>query len=327
MQKSGRIVARLFAGIVACGWLPGVNALAQNYPVKPIRILVGYGPGGATDITARIVAQKLSENLRQSVIVENRPGATGSIAIQAVVTAPADGYTLLMISASDAVVPAMRASLPYDFERDLAPVSLITSSPYVLVVHPSVPVRNFKQFLALAKSGPGRLNNGSSGIGSLAHLFGELINVMADVKIVHVPYKGALEAANAVASGQIEMSFPSITGALPLLQVGKLREIAVTSGKRTSLMPALPTISESGLPGYDRSGWYGMLASARVPKEVIAQLNAEIVKVVHTPELKSALNKQGLEPQTNRPDEFAAFIRNEIEQNVKLVKLAGVKAE
>jgi tripartite-type tricarboxylate transporter receptor subunit TctC len=232
-----------------------------------------------------------------------------------------------MVSASDAVLPALRASLPYDFERDLAPISIVTSSPYLLVVHPSVPARDFRQFLALARSMPGRLNNGSSGVGSLAHLFGELINVMAEVKLVHVPYKGASEAATAVASGQIEMSFPSITGALPLLQARKLREIAVTSGKRTSLMASVPTISESGLPGYDRTGWYGMLAPARVPREIIVQLNAEIAKAVHTPEMRNALHKQGLEPQTSKPEEFAAFIRNEIEQNAKLIKLAGVKAD
>jgi tripartite-type tricarboxylate transporter receptor subunit TctC len=232
-----------------------------------------------------------------------------------------------MISASDAVLPVLRAKLPYDFERDLAPVSLVTSSPYVLVVHPSVPARNVKELIALARSQPGRLNNGSSGIGSLAHLFGELINVMADVKIVHVPYKGAAEASIAVATGQIEMSLPSITGALPLLEVGKIKALAVTSGKRSSLMPALPTIAESALPGYDRTGWYGMLASAAVPREIIARLNSEIAKAVAHPDLRRALNKQGLEPQTNTPEQFAAFIHSEIAENAKLIKLAGVKVE
>ena len=327
MHLIQRRVVATAAGILAASCLVWANAFAQNYPAKPVKILVGYGPGGATDVTARVVAQKLAENMRQSVIVENRPGATGAIAIQALIAAPADGYTLLMISASEAALPALRASLPFDFERDLAAVSLVTSSPYVLVVHPSVPAKNVKELLAIARSKPGRLNNGSAGVGSLGHLFGELINAMANVKIVHVPYKGAADAATAAAGGQIEMSFPSVTGALPLLQAGKLRDIAVTSGKRTSLMPSVATIDESGLPGYDRSGWYGLLAPVRVPKEIIAQMNAEIIKAVQSPEVKNSLVKQGLEPQTSRPDEFMEFIRTEIAQNVKLAKLAGVKPE
>ena len=302
-------------------------AHAQSYPSKGIRIIVGYGAGGATDITARIVAQRMSETLRQAVIVENRPGATGMIGIQSVISTPPDGYTLLMISASEAVLPALQAKLPFDFERDLAAVSMVTLSPYVLVVHPTVPAKTFQELLAIAKSRPGRLNNGSSGIGSLSHLFGELINVMAGVKIVHVPYKGAAEAATAVASGHIEMSFPSITGALPLVQAGKLRQIAVTTGKRSTLVPELPTIAESGLPGYDRSGWYGMVASSKVPREIVVQLSGELTKAVTHPETKASLVKQGLDPYTNKPEEFAAYIKNEIAQNAKLIALAGVKPE
>lgn len=315
------------AAIAACAGLSVVDASAQNYPVRPIRMVVGYVPGGAVDITARLLGQKLSEHLGQPVIIENRPGASGSLADERVARSSPDGYTLLTIPASATVQPALRSNLPYDLERDFAPVSLVVIGPYALVIHVLVPARSVKELIALARAQPGKLNYGSAGIGSSQHLTGELFNSMARVAITHVPFKGSGESSVANAAGHVQISFPSITAALPLMDAGKLRLLAVTSRTRTSLMPAVPTLNESGLPGYDRSGWYGVLAPAGVPGRVVAQLNAAIGRIVGAPEVSEAFKKQGLEPQPGTPEEFARRIRSEIAQNAILVKQAGAKAE
>lgn len=327
MQKPIRSVAQLFAGIAACAGLAAVDAHAQSYPAKPIRIVVGFTAGGATDTTARIMAQKLSEHFGQTVIVDNRAGASGSIATERVATSPADGYTLLMMAASGAVQPALHSKLPYDLERDLAPVSLVAIGPYLLVVHPSVPAHDAKHLIALARSRPGKLSYSSDGVGSALHLAGELFKLMANVNIHHVPYKGGSGSVIANASGEVDMSFPSITSALPLLKGGKVRPIAVTSIKRASFMPSIPTLDESGLSGYDRPGWYGLLVPSGVPKNIIAQLGDVIGKAVNTAEMKQSLNALGLDPQTNTPEQFAAFIRKEIGQNIKLIKLIGLRPD
>lgn len=318
---------RLCAAIAACAELVVFDALAQGYPVKPIRLVVGYPPGGGTDVTARVVAQKVSENLGQTMLVENRPGANGAIAAERVAVSPADGYTLLLMSSNDAVLPALRAKLPFDLERDFAPVSLLTIGPMVLAVHPSVPARNIKELISLARSQPGKLSFASSGVGGTPHLAGELFNLMAKVRLVHVPYKGGADAVVATASGQVDMSFASVTSALPLIKVGKLKALAVTSATRVSSAPSIPTVNESGLPGYDRSSWYGIAAPAAVPKDIIARLNAEIGKAVNTPEMKESLNKQGLEPQTNTSEQFVALVHKEIADSARLIKLTGAKAE
>ncbi|MBI4191889.1 MAG: tripartite tricarboxylate transporter substrate binding protein [Betaproteobacteria bacterium] len=327
MRKIIRGTFRLFMGIAACMSFLVFDASSQNYPVKPIRIIVGFAPGGGADVIARMIAQKLSENLGQPVVVENRTGAGGSIANERVAKSPPDGYAMLLTTASATILPALDAKLPYDLERDLATVSLIAIGPLVLVVHPSVPARSVKQLIAIARSQPGKLNYGSSGVGGTGHLAGELFKLMSKVNIAHVPYKGGTESAIATAAGHVDMNFPSIPSALSLLEVRKIRPLAVTSEKRTSLMPSMPTISESGLLGYDRSGWYGMLVPAGVPKDIIARLNELIGKVVNTPGMKESFIKQGLESQTTTPEKFAAFIRGEIAQNAKVVKLAGLKAE
>ncbi len=303
------------------------NAQAQSYPNKPIHIIVGLAAGGSADTAARIVGQKITEYLGQSVIIENRLGAGSAISIERVANSPADGYTLLMMTASGAVQSALQPKLPYDLERDLAPISKTTTGTFVLTVHPSVPVRTVKDIIALSHSRPGKLSYGSSGVGGSGHLAGALFNLMAKTDIVHVPYKGSSEAAIAVASGQIDIGFPDVTSALPLMETNRLKAIAITSDKRSSLLPKLPTISESGLTGYDRSPWNGILAPARTPKEIITQLNAAIVKAVNLPEMKAPFNKQGLEPQSSTPEQFAALIHREIDLDTKLVKLTGTKAE
>ncbi len=299
---------------------------AQNFPAKPVRILVGFSAGGGTDVTARMLAQKLSEYLGGSVIVENRPGSGGMIATEAVAKSPADGYTLLMVAAADVVQPALRAKLSYDLERDFAPISNVVVVPFALVSHPSVPAKNVKELIALARSKPGRLNYASSGIGSSAHLSNELFNSMAKVNITHVPYKGVAEGVTALASGQIEMIFGSFPATLPLYEAGTIRMLAVSTLKRTSVMPSLPTVDESGVPGYERYGWYGVIAPAGVNKDVIGRLNAGIVKVVGMPDMRDLFVRQGLDPQTNTPEQFAAFIHTELVQTAKLIKASGAQA-
>ena len=318
---------RLFAGLAACASLLAFDSVAQSYPVKPIRLVVGFTPGGVSSAIARLLSQKMAEPLGQPVLVENRGGASGAIAYEMVAKSPADGYTLLIIGATAAVLPALRANLPYDLERDLAPVSMVAIAPFVLVIHPSVPARNVKELIALARSQPGKLSYGSVGAGSPPHLMAELFKLMAEVNVVHVPYKGGTENAIANASGQIEMSFLSIPSLLPLLTSGRLRPLAVSSIKRASFLASLPTLDESGLRGYDYSNWNGVTVPAGTPKDIIARLSALIEKVVNTPDMKEALGRQGLEPQTSTPDQLAVFIHGEVVKNAKLIKLIGMKAE
>lgn len=327
MRKPGPGICQLFAGIAACaGWSAG-ESLAQSYPVKPIHLAVGFPAGSGADFVARIAAKKLSEHLGQNVVVENRTGAGGTIATERVALSPADGYTLLMMTAAETAQPALRANLRYSLERDLAPVSLLATGTFVLVVHPSVPARNVRELIALARLQPGKLNYASSGIGSSPHLAAGLLNRMAKVNIVQVQYRGATETVTATAAGEVDISFPSITAVLPLLEGGRLRPLAVTSAKRASLLPSLPTVDESGLPGYERSTWHGVLTPAGVPKDIIARLNAVIVKSVNTPEVKRSFDGQGLELQTNTAEEFAALIRNSVVRNTQLIKTTGAKAE
>ncbi len=314
------------AAAVALGALLATGATAQTYPARQIRFLVGFAAGGASDVTARLLSP-ISESLGQPVVVENRAGSGGLIATEAVAKSPPDGYTLLLMPAADAVQPALRRKLPYDLDRDFAPVARLVYGPWFVVVHPSVPARSARELIALARAHPGKLNYASSGIGSSAHLSNELFNSMAKVHIVHVPFKGISDGVVAVAGGQVDMIFASITAAQPLLETRRVRALAVTTGQRTPLAPSMPTLAESGVPGYDRSGWYGVLAPAGVARDIVARLNAVIVKIVNAPEMKVAFNRQGLDPATSTPEEFAAFIRNEVAQNVRVVKDAGIRVE
>jgi tripartite-type tricarboxylate transporter receptor subunit TctC len=327
VRRSISIVLRLFIPVIACFGLWVANAPAQTYPVKPVRMLFGYTAGGAGDVGARLLAQKLSEGLGQNVVVENRPGAGGAIADEAVARAPADGYTLLYAAGSTTILPALRSKLPYDVERDFAPVSMVMITSFALAVHPSVPVRDVKGLIALARSQPGKLTFSTPGVGSSSHFAGEVFKMMADVKMLHVPYRGAPEATTAAIAGEVDINFPSVTGALPFIASGRLNALAVSSAKRASTLPAVPTLDEAGLTGYERNGWNGVLAPAGVPKEIISRLNAAIAKAVNTPEMKESIIKQGLEAQTGTPEQFAAFIRGQLAQNAKVVKFAGIKTE
>ena len=322
-----RIVLQLIGAVTAFIGLSIVDASAQTYPVKPVRILLGTAAGGTGDISARMLAQKMVESLGQPIVVEARPGAGGAIADEAVARSQPDGHTLLYAAGAIATLPALRANLPYDVERDFAPISLVVLTVFALSVHPSVPVRDAQGLIALARARPGQLTFGSPGIGSSAHLAGEAFVMMAGVKMLHVPYKGSPAAIVGVVAGQIDVGVPSVTSAQPLVNQGKLKVLAVSTLKRSALMPSVPTLDESGLKGYQRAGWNGFLAPAGVPREIITRLNTLIVKIANAPEMREAMVKQGLEVQTNTPEEFAAFIRNERAQNAKLVKFAGIKIE
>jgi len=323
MRRPSRFLYAV-AGIFA--YLSVSNCFAQGYPVKPVRLIVGFAAGGSSDLVARMVAQKLSEQWNQPVVVENRPGASTAIATERVATSPADGYTVLLLPSSTSILSALRTNLPYDLERDFAPVSRVSITPLALIVHPSVPARNARELIALARAHPGKLSHGSEGVGTAGHLAAELLKSMAKVSILHVPYKGGSEISVATVSGQVDMGFPDITSALALPET-KVRWLAVTTAKRSALKPSIPTLDESGLPGYVRSGWTGLVVPAGVPKNIIAQLHAATEKLVNSSEATQSFNKLGLEPQSSTPEQFAAFIRSEVAQNAKLIQSAGIKAE
>jgi tripartite-type tricarboxylate transporter receptor subunit TctC len=327
MRRPRHITLRAVAAIIAGFNFQAGDIQAQSYPVKPIRMLFGYTAGGAGDVSARILAQKMSEILGQNVVVENRPGAGGAIADEATAKSPPDGYNLLYAAGSTAILPALRPKLPYDIERDLAPVSLVVITSFALSVHPSVPARDVKSLIALARQWPEKLKMGSPGVGSSANFAGEIFNMIAGVKMLHVPYRGPPEATTAMVSGEVDIGYPSVTGAMAFITLGKIRALAVTSGTRAALLPSIPTIAEAGLPGYERAGWNGVLAPTGVSKEIVGRLNNVIVKSVNTPEIKEAFIKQGLEARTSTPEEFSTFIKRELAQNAKVVKFAGIKTQ
>ena len=311
----------LMAGILAV-----TNAVAQTYPSKPIRILVGFIPGGGSDFIARLISAKLTESFGRPVIVENRPGAGAAIATELVARAPADGYTLLLGSAGPfGILPALNPKTPYDALKDFDPITLVVIMPFVMTVHPSLPVRNVKDLIALAKAKPGQLNFGSPGHGSTNHLANEMLKVMSKIDITHVPYKGVSAAMTDVIAGQIQILSGDLTTLLPPAKAGRLRAIAVTSAKRSSIAPEIPTIAESGVPGYDTSGWFGMVAPAGTPRAVIERLNTEIIKGITTPESRERLSTLGGEVVANTPAEFAAYIRADHTKWAKLVATTGLK--
>ncbi|MEI9805586.1 MAG: tripartite tricarboxylate transporter substrate binding protein [Pseudolabrys sp.] len=322
-----KITLLILAAALSVGTV-GDRALAQNYPDKKIRIVVGFPPGGASDIVARLVAPGLSKELNTTVYVENKPGASATIAARIVAKeSQTDGYTVLLSSVTDTAQPALRDDLSYDYERDLTHVSLLGEGPMVLLVNPNVPVHNVKELIALAKAEPGKLDYGSAGIGSANHLSGELFNMMTGLKIVHVPFKGAADSITATLAGNIPMTYAVFSGALPLMQAGQLRPIAVTSLERFSLAPSIPTFNESGLPGYNLTSWWGLSVRAGTPKEIVDKLNAAIVRVVQMPETKKAFNQVGIEPRATTPDEYATFIRGRLAEDAKLLKATGASPE
>lgn len=310
------------------GWLAGLMfsalAQAQTYPVKPIRIIIGFPPGGATDISARAIAQKLTESLGQQVIVDNRPGAASNIGAEAAARAAPDGYTLFQGTVSTAINPSLYTKLSYDPSRDFAPVALLANTPFLLVIHPSLPVMSVRDLIAFAKARPGQLNYATAGAGSGAHLFMELFTSHTGLKLVAVPYRGAAAATTDVISGQIPMMFDNIFTTLPLARSGKFRALAVSTAQRSAVAPEIPSVAEAGVPGYDANAWFGLFAPAAVPKDIIARLNAETVKGLQTPDMRERLRALGATPGGGTPEQFAVFFRNEVAKWAKVVKQVGV---
>ncbi len=304
----------------------GSAAVAQQYPNKPIRLIVPFAPGGGTDILARLIGQKLTESMGQQVVVDNRPGAGGNIGAELTVKASRDGHTILMVSASYAVNAAIY-KLTFDPAKDLAPVTQVASVPFVLVSHPSLAANNVKELIALARSKPGQLNYASSGNGSAPHLAGALFTLMTNTDMVHVPYKGGAPALNDVVAGQVQLLFSTVIQGVPFITSGKLKAIAVGSLKRSPSLPQVATIHESGVTGYDVTNWFGLLAPGGTPQPILSRLNSEIVKHLQSPDLTQRLAAQGAEPIGSSPKEFAELISKDVEKYTRVAKAAGIKLD
>jgi len=320
-----RIVAQALFGLVAA--CSAAAALAQTYPTRPIRLIVAYPPGGTSDVVARPVAQRMSELLGQPMIVDNRGGASGNIGTELAAKAPPDGYVLSLAAGAVTIAPSIYPNLAYDIVRDFAPVSLAARGGFVLMVHPNVPARTVKEFIALTRARPGALNYASAGVGAPPYLAAVLFQTMAGVKLTHVPYKGGSQPLTDLAAGQVDMYFGGIASASPYFQSGRIRPIAVTTKKRWPTMPELPTFDESGLPGFDISTWFGLMAPAGTREDIVNRLHAAMVKTVATPSVRNILLTAGAVPESNTPAEFAVLIKEEIAKFAAIVKSAGAKAE
>jgi tripartite-type tricarboxylate transporter receptor subunit TctC len=321
----GLLLAALLCGNVLAQ--PGRGDPAASFPNKPIRIVVPSTPGGANDFLARLVGPKLTEAWGQQVVVDNRPGAGGIIGSEIVARAAPDGYTLLIVATGYTVNPFLYAKLPYDTVRDFAPVTLLAATTHVLVVHSSVAVNSVQELLSLARAKPGQLTYATSGVGTGGYLSVELFKKMAGIDMIGVPYKGAGAATAAVVGGQVQMLFTQVAPALPHIKSGRLRAIATTSLQRSPELPGVPTLSESGLTGFQVDAWAGMLALARTPKTVVARLQGEIARILHSSEISARLASFGFEPVGNTPSEFAAMIHSEMQKWSKLIRDAGIKPE
>ena len=322
-MRPGVITALLLAAAAMAG-----PVAAQPYPAKPIRMIIGFPPGGGTDIVGRIVAQRLSEVLGQPILPDNRGGAAGQIAAELAAKAPPDGYTVMMAHiAAISILPSLVSRLPYDPQKDFAPISLVAIGPNLLVVHPSLPARSVKELIALAKARPGQLYFASPGSGSVQHLAGELFKLEAKVDMVHVPYKGSGQSIVDLVAGYVQLNFDSVPPVLPHVRGGRLRALAVTSEKRFSILPEIPTVTESGVAGFDLSTWWGLVAPAAVSKDIVARLQAETVKLLRQPDVREKIAFAGADTVGNTAEEFAAFIRAERAKYARIVKDANIKIE
>jgi tripartite-type tricarboxylate transporter receptor subunit TctC len=318
---------RATAQFVATGLLAAaLTAHAQIYPAKPVRIVVGFAAGGPTDVAGRLLSQKLTEKWGQPVVVEPRTGAGGNIAAEFVAKSAPDGYTLLLPAFAHAVNPSLYANLPFDTEKDFVPVALLTTSANLFAVHPSVPARNLRELIALAKAKPGQLTYGSAGVASASHLAGELLNSMAGIKITHIPYKGAAPASVDLVGGHISAAFPSISLAAEHAKAGRLRLLGIASLKRADSLPEVPTIAEAGVPGFEVLSWYGLLAPAGTPAEIITRLNQDVTRGLNEADSVERIRAIGAEPMKSTPAEFGAFLRKEIAKWAGVIRTANVRA-
>ena len=326
------MVARvlLFTAAVSFWDLVAPDAYAATvdaYPARPIRLIVPYAPGGNADIIGRYMAERLTDALGKQVVVDNRPGANSIIGTELAARAPADGYTLLIVASAHAINPSLVRKLPYDTLKDLAPISLVGSTPLILVAHPSLPVQNVKQLIAYAKARPGQLNFGSSGNGSPANLAGALFNLMAGVDLVHVAYKGTAQATSDIIAGHVQLGFPSMTSVLPQVKSGKLKGLAMTAAQRSPLAPDMPTVAESGLSGYQASIWNGLLAPSGTPAAIVNKLNGAIVRVLKSAEARERYGGMGADVLVSSPAEFEAFVRAEMIKWAKVIREANIRVD
>ncbi|MEA3155926.1 MAG: hypothetical protein QOK44_3515 [Betaproteobacteria bacterium] len=320
------IGSRLALAALACACCTAA-VFAQNYPTGPMRIISPYPPGGGTDVLARVIGQKLNEKFGQNVIVENRPGANGTVGAGVAAKSPPDGHTMVLVAAGYAAGASLYKNLPYDQTKDLAPVTCLASGPLVLVVHPSLPVRSTREFVAFAKSRPGQLNVGNSGTGSLPHLTAELLGSMSGIKLVHIPYKGPGAALIDVLSGQVPVYFMNVIGALPLVKANKLRALGVSSSVRSPIAPELPTIAEAGLDGFDMTNWYGVLVPSGTPRDVVAKLQQEVARAMNLDDTKDLMARSGMRVIASTPQQFAEFLSREMVKYERVIKLARIKEE
>jgi tripartite-type tricarboxylate transporter receptor subunit TctC len=322
-----KMLLRIIILAVAAGVFHG-PASGQQYPARAVRMIIGFPPGGGTDIVGRIVAQKLTDVLGQQVIVDNRGGASGQLAAELTAKAAPDGYTIMMAHiAAISILPSLVSKLPYDAQKDFAPITLVAIGPNLLVVHPSVPVKTVKDLVAFAKARPGQLQYASPGAGTVQHLAAEFFKLQAKVDMLHVPYKGSGQSIVDLIAGQVHLDFDAVPPVINYVRQGKLRAIAVTSAKRFSVLPEIPTISESGVEGFDMSTWWGLVAPAAVGKDIVNKLHGETAKLLRQADVKEKIAFVGADPVGNTPAEFAAFIRSETEKYARIVKAANIKIE
>ena len=312
--------------ILACLFFSATPWAQDQWPSKPVRMILPFPPGGGTDILGRLIADRLSASLGQPVVTENRGGAGGNVGAEAAAKSAPDGYTIVLVAPSLAISPTLYSKLNYDPVKDLAPISLVATVPNVMITQPSLP-GDLKEFIALAKAKPGALNFGSGGAGTSNHLAGELFNLVAGTKLVHIPYKGVNLAMQDVLSGNVHLVFIGIPAAAPHIKAGRLRALAVVAPHRSPALPEVPTAAEAGLPDFEVTTWYGILAPAGTPRNVITRVNGELVKIMHAPELKEKLAATGTDPLTSTPEEFAAYIKREITKWGEVIRKAGIKAD
>jgi tripartite-type tricarboxylate transporter receptor subunit TctC len=319
------LLALALAAFVAPG--PARAQPPADWPARPVRFILPFPPGGGTDILGRLIAERLSASLGQPVVAENRGGAGGNVGAEAAAKSAPDGYTIVLVAPTLAISPSLYSRLNYDPVKDFAPVSLVATVPNVMITNPSVPANTLKEFIALAKTKPGEMNFGSGGSGTSNHLAGELFNIVAGVKLVHVPYKGVNLAMNDVLSGRVQLAFIGIPAAAPHIKAGKLRALALAAPQRSAVLPDVPTADEAGLTKFEVTTWYGILAPAGTPRTVVVRLNGELGKIMHSPELRERLDALATDPVTSTPEEFADLIRREIVKWSEVVREAGLKAE
>ena len=319
------VTLRLMAVLLLAGMSAPV--LSQAYPSKPVRILVGYAPGGGTDIMARAIGAKLTDSLKQQFVIENRPGANANIAAKLAADAPADGYTILFMSVAHIMSKPVYKNLGYDIERDFTPITVVTNVPNVLCLHPSLPVKTVKELIALAKSKPGALSYATSGVGSPEHFAGEMFKMMSKTDMLPIPYKGGAPLAIDLVGGQVMLAFNTAPPIMPHIQSGRVRAIAVTMDKRVGALPDVPTIAESGVPGYQMSTWYGAVIQTKTPRDIVVKLNQEMIKALSLPDIKERMAGLGADVVGNTMEEFAALIKVEVAKYTKVAHTAGIVAD